>query len=169
MNRWDSPHETSKWQIQCSWVGPSFIQPEGFPESAGQPYPAAAPHKLCGLWMSTPAICPFPVLKHFCHSQGYRRCVVGIHLLLWVCPTVSQRIPLLQGALPAAHLWISSSSAYCHSTQLLCVSHRPGPHLSPSPQVSTGYPFSHWTRKTENIWHKLDFTFLVLNLYIFCS
>ena len=106
-------------QIQSSWVGLSFHPARGASRVC-RLYPTQQRPQALASWMSTPAICPFPILnKHFCHSQGIAG-MVGIHLLLWVCPIVSQRIPptgLAWGCLDSLQL------RYCHSTQLLlCVS-----------------------------------------------
>ena len=164
MNRWGIlPVRRLSGQIQCSWVGLSFHPARGASRVRWL-YPTQQRPQALASWMSTPAICPFPVLnKHFCHSQGIAG-VVGIHLLLWVCPTGSQRIPLLQGALPAAHLGVSPAPLLPLHTAALCVSTVLGPISAPPLRRLQGILSSHWTRKTENIWHKLGFTFLVLNL-----
>lgn len=134
MNRWGILlMRCLSGQIQSSWVGLSFHPARGASRLC-RLYPTQQRPQALASWMSTPAICPFPVLnKHFCHSQGIAG-VVGIHLLLWVCPTVSQRIPprgpCLGPTLDSLQLH------YCHSTQLLlCVCPPSRAPSQPLPQV----------------------------------
>lgn len=133
----DSPHETSKWTDSMQ-LGRTQLpsSQRGLQSPLALPYNSA--HKLSLLNVHS-AICPFPVLnKHFCHSQGYRRCGKNTppcyeFVLQWPANPTSAR------ALPAAHPSLSAPLLPIH-TAALCVSTVLGP-ISAPPQVSTGYPF----------------------------
>ena len=131
------------------WVGrfnparldSASFQPERPPESA-----MSTP--LCMLW---PLECPLQPSAHSWYwinsgisvlcicSQGFAG-VVGLHMPLWVCPPETQVIWPLQGAWGPPWILSRFTTATLPRDCSACV-HFLRPHLSPSPQVFTGWPF----------------------------